>query len=109
MGIRITAADQDRWAGCGLAAFDDFADRIAVRNAGTDAAGGYGDWFYAPPDPLPSGHFVIYTGSWSDGRPPGDPAATHADLFDGADPDQQVEFTLRVRDYEAQPEHDDQP
>jgi hypothetical protein len=108
MSFRISAFNHDEWKRLGLADFADFADCITERNVGEDAFSGYGEWFYVPDEPLPNGDRVIYFGSWGNDHSPGASSYTHAEVFDGNDPDEMAEFTLRVQEWESKPEHDDQ-
>jgi hypothetical protein len=104
MSLKITATDHGEWRRLGLAEFADIADKVSRRNVGTD----YGDWFYAAE--RPDRHdAVLYHGSWDAVHPAGDPAHTHALIFNITDPDEAVEYTHRVMDWEAQPEFDEQP
>lgn len=105
MSFKISAFNHDEWKRLGLA---DFADRITERNVGEDAFSGYGEWFYVPDEPLPNGDRVVYFGSWGNDHSPGASSYTHAEVFDGNDPDEMAEFTLRVQEWESKPEHDDQ-
>lgn len=104
MSFTVNAFDHDKWRRLGLSEFADFADLITRRNAGED----YGEWFYVPDEPLPTGERVIYYGSWASDHSPGASQHTHATLFDVSDPGELADFAERVRDLEAQPEHDDQ-
>lgn len=93
----------------GLADFGDFAEKITECNVGEDAFSGYGEWWYAPDEPLPTGERVIYFGSWGNDNSPGASMYTHATIFDGHDSDDMASFALRVRELESQPEFDEQP
>jgi hypothetical protein len=109
MSKTICAFDHKAWADYGLANFEDFADRITECNVGEEGdGGGYGEWFFVPDEPLPSGHRVIYFGSWGNDNSPGASTYTHATLFDVNEPGELAEFTLRVQHLESQPEYDDQ-
>ena len=105
MSKTICAFNHDDWQRYGLAEFGDFADRINEVNVGED----YGEWYFVPDEPLPTGERVIYYGSWGSDHSPGASMYTHATLFDVTDPDELADFTLRVQHLESQPEHDDQP
>ncbi len=109
MSFTICAFNHAEWQRHGLADFGDFAERINEINVGEDAFSGHGEWWYAPDEPLPSGHRVIYFGSWGNDNSPGASMYTHATLFDVSNPDELADFALRVRELEAQPEFDDQP
>jgi hypothetical protein len=108
MSFTLTAFNHAEWTRHGLADFGDFADQIIECNAGEDTFGGYGEWWYAPDEPLPNGDRVIYSGSWDCDHGPGASSYTHAEIFDGVDPDDMAEHTLRVKHWESQPEFDDQ-
>ncbi len=110
MSITVHAFNHREWVKRGLASFGHFADRITQRNVGKEDDGGsYGEWFHAPDRPLPNGDRVIYYGSWGSDHSPGASTHTHAEIFDGGDPDDMAEYALRVRHWESQPEFDDQP
>ncbi|HET6574105.1 MAG TPA: hypothetical protein VFG68_10915 [Fimbriiglobus sp.] len=109
MSITVHAFDHREWVKRGLASFGHFADRITKCNVGKEDDGSsYGEWFHAPDKPLSNGDRVIYHGSWDCDHSPGAPAHTHAQIFAGSDPDELAEFTVRVREWESQPEFDDQ-
>ena len=109
MSITVHAFNHREWVKRGLASFGHFADRIARVNVGKEDDGsGYGEWWFAPHDPLPNGDRVIYYGSWDRDHSPGAATHTHAQIFAGNDPDELAEFTLRVREWESKPEFDDQ-
>lgn len=108
MSFTINAFNHYEWARHGLAAFSDFADQISECNVGEDAFSGYGDWFFVPNDPLPNGDRAIYFGSWGNDNSPGASSYTFAEIFDGSDPDELAEFTIRAREWESKPEYDDQ-
>lgn len=104
MALKITASDHDGWRRHGLAEFAGFADKVRRRNGGPD----HGDWFH--PAERPDHHdAVLYFGTWDAGHPAGDPAHTVALIYDITDPDEAVEYMLRVTDWEGQPEADEQP
>jgi hypothetical protein len=109
MSVTISAFNHDDWQYRRLADFADFADQLCERDVGEDAFGGYGEWFFVPVDPLPNGDRVIYFGSWGNDYSPGASAYTNAEVFDGNDPVELAEFTLRVQEWEAKPEADEQP
>lgn len=104
MSFTINAFDHETWASYGLAEFADFADRITEVNKGLD----FGEWYFVAEEPLPTGERVIYYGSWANDHGPGASAHTHATLFDVTSDEGLGDFAERVRDLEAQPEHDDQ-
>jgi hypothetical protein len=108
MSFTINAFNHKEWASYGLADFGDFADKITECNMGEDAFSGFGEWFYVPDAPLPSGEMVIYFGSWGNDNSPGASMYTHATLFNVSDEGELADFAERVRELEAQPEHDDQ-
>lgn len=104
MSFKIDACNHEDWQRHELAQFADFADKVSRRNMGPD----FGDWFFAAE--RPDRHdAVLYYGSWDAEHPAGDPAHTHAMIFDITDPDEAVEYTHRVMDWESKPECDDQP
>jgi hypothetical protein len=105
MSFTINAFNHEAWARHGLADFGDFADQITECNVGEDAFSGYGDWFFVPDEPLPNGDRVIYFGSWGNDNSPGASMYTHAEIFDGIDPEEVAEFTLRVQEWESKPEY----
>jgi hypothetical protein len=109
MSFTIKAFNHEEWDSYGLADFAEFSDRITEVNVGEDSFSGYGEWYYVPGEPLPSGHRVIYFGSWGNDNSPGASLYTHATLFVMNDPDEMADFALRVRELESQPEFDDQP
>jgi hypothetical protein len=109
MSFTVNAFNHTEWQRLGLADFADFAESITEINVGEDSFSGYGEWFYVPDEPLPTGERVIYYGSWGNDNSPGASMYTHATLFDGNDPDEMADFALRVRELEAQPEFDEQP
>lgn len=109
MSFTVNAFNHAEWQRLGLADFAEFADRINEINVGEDAFSGYGEWWYAPDEPLPNGDRVIYYGSWGNDNSPGASQYTHASIFNGSDDDEMADFALRVRDLESQPEFDDQP
>lgn len=104
MSFTINAFDQDEWKRHGLADFSDFADQISERNMGEDSFSGFGEWFFAPDEPQPNGDRVIYFGSWGNDNSPGASTYINAEIFDGLDPDQLIEFSKRVEHWEEQPE-----
>ena len=109
MSFSICAFNHREWSNLGLADFGDFSDQISECNTGEDAFSGYGEWFFVPEQPLPNGDRVIYYGSWGNDNSPGASMYTHAEVFDGNDPDELAEFTLRVQEWESKPEYDEQP
>lgn len=108
MSFTINAFNHTEWERLGLADFGDFADQISECNVGEDSFSGYGEWFFVPDEPLPNGDRVIYFGSWGNDNSPGASMYTNAEIFDGSDPDELAEFTLRVKEWESKPEDDDQ-
>ena len=109
MGYTICASNHAEWFRLGLAEFSEFSECINECNMGEDEFSGYGEWWYVPDEPLPSGERVIYFGSWGNDNSPGASHYTFATLFAASDPEEMAEFTLRVQNLEAQPEFDDQP
>lgn len=104
MSFTVNAFDHAEWRRLGLAEFADFKERITARNVGEN----YGEWFFVPDKPLPTGERVIYFGSWDSDHATGASQHTHATLFDMSDEGELADFAERVRDLEAQPEQDDQ-
>jgi hypothetical protein len=109
MSFTLNAFNHTEWKRLGLADFGDFADQISECNVGEDSFSGYGEWFFVPDEPLPNGDRVIYFGSWGNDNSPGASMYTNAEIFDGSDPDELAEFTLRVQEWEAKSEYEDQP
>lgn len=109
MSFTICAFNHSDWQRYGLADYSDFAEKITEINKGENSFSVYGEWFYIPEQPLPNGDHVIYFGSWGNDNSPGASQYTHATIFDGGDPDEMIEYALRVRDLESQPEFDEQP
>src|SRR5579863_1331539 len=105
MPFTICAFNQAEWDHFGLADFSDFAEMISECNVGEDSFSGFGEWFFAPDEPLPSGHRVIYFGSWDNDNSPGASTYTHAELFDMADVDDAEAFERRAENWENEPEH----
>ena len=104
MPFTINAFNHEEWSRHGLADFGEFADQIAECNVGEDSFSGYGEWFFVPDEPLPDGSRVIYFGSWGNDNSPGASMYTHAEIFDGTDPEELAEFSRRVQGWESQPE-----
>jgi len=104
MSFTISAFHHDEWRIRGLADFGDFADKIIEVNVGEDSFSGFGDWFFIPVAPLANGDRVIFFGSWGNDNSPGASMYTSAEIFDGADPDELAEFTIRVQEWESKPE-----
>ena len=109
MAYSINAFHHDEWQRLGLVDFGDFADRLTECNVGEDSFSGYGEWFYIPDEPLPTGERVIYWGSWGNDNSPGASLYTRAEIFDVSDPGELAEFTSRVKHWKTQPEFDEQP
>ncbi len=109
MSFTINAFNHAEWQRHGLADFGDYAECVIEFNVGEDSFSGYGEWYFVPDEPLPSGDRVIYFGSWGNDHSPGASTYTHATIFDGDDPEELAEYTVRVRDLETQPEFDEQP
>ena len=105
MPFSICAFNHAEWSRHSLADYGDFADQISECNMGEDAFSSYGEWFFVPERPLPNNDLVIYFGSWGNDNCPGASSYTHAEIFDGDDPDEVVEFHERVRHWERQPEY----
>jgi len=110
MPFTICAFSHDEWERHGLANYGDFADQITECNVGEDAFSGYGEWFFVPDEPLPSGERVVYFGSWGNDNSPGASSYTYAEIFDS-----EAEFQRRMKHWESQPEYvevdddDDEP
>jgi len=64
MPFTICAFNHDEWDRHGLADYGDFAEQTTECNVGEDSFSGYGEWFFVPDEPLPSGERVVYFGSW---------------------------------------------
>jgi hypothetical protein len=107
MPLTLCAFHHDEWQRHGLADFGAFADMISECCVGEDAFSGYGKWFFVPDKPLPNGDRVIYFGSWGNDHSPGASCHTHAEIFDMSSPDDAKAFDKRVRDWESQPEYDE--
>ena len=105
MPFSICAFNHAEWSRHGLADYGDFADQISECNMGEDDFSGYGEWFFVPDEPLPNNDLVIYFGSWGNDNCPGASSYTHAELFDGDNPDEVAEFQERVRHWQRQPEY----
>lgn len=105
MSYTINAFSHKEWELAGLADYADFSDCITECNMGEDAFSGYGEWYYIPDEPLPTGERVIYFGSWGNDNSPGASMYTSAELFDGTDPDDMVEFCRRAGELQSQPEY----
>ena len=105
MPFTICAFNHAEWERHGLADFGDFADMISECNVGEDAFSGYGEWFYVPEEPLPSNDRVMYFGSWGNDNSPGASMYTHAEIFDGDDPNDLAEFEKHVEKWERCPEY----
>ena len=104
MSSTICALNHEEWNRRGLQDFAEFADKVSECNVGEDAFSGYGEWFYIADEPLPNGDWVIYHGGWGNDNSPGASAYTHAEIFDGSDPDEIASFSLRCQHWEGQPE-----
>lgn len=104
MSYTINAFDHQEWHRLGLADFGDFADQIAECNMGEDAFSGYGEWFFVPGEPLPTGERVIYFGSWGNENCAGASSYTYAEIFDVADGADATAFAKRVKKWESEPE-----
>jgi len=108
MSQTISALDRDEWGRLELEHFSAFAHRISAVNVGHGRAS-YGEWFFAPDEPQPVGRRVIYSGCWGEDIRLGDPAHSRAEVFDPADPDELAEFSLSLKNWESQPDFDQQP
>jgi hypothetical protein len=104
MSFTICAFNHTEWAELDLQDYGDFAEQISECNAGEDSFSGFGEWFFVPDEPLPSGYRVIYFGSWGNDNSPGASMYTHAELFDLADDDDVAEFKRRLKHWQKQPE-----
>jgi hypothetical protein len=107
MPFTVCAFNHLEWERLGLANYGSFADMISECCVGEDAFSGYGKWWFVPEEPLPSGDRVIYFGSWGNDNSPGASTYTHAEIFDVSSPDEAKAFERRVRDWESQPEYDE--
>lgn len=105
MPFSICAFNHAEWSRLGLADYGDFADQISECNMGEDAFSGYGEWFFVCDEPLTNNDLVIYFGSWGNDNCPGASSYTHAEVFDGDNPDEVAEFQERVRHWQRQPEY----
>lgn len=56
MPFTICAFNHAEWAEHDLQDYGDFADQISECNVGEDSFSGYGEWFFVPDEPLPSGY-----------------------------------------------------
>lgn len=104
MSYTINAFNHGEWHRLGLADFGDIADQVTECNVGEDAFSGYGDWYFVPDEPLPTGERAIYFGSWGNENSPGASSYTYAELFDISDVADAAAFAKRVREWESQPE-----
>ncbi len=104
MSDTICAFHNEGWRRHGLQDFGDFADLITECNVGEDSFSGFGDWFFIPADPLPSGNRVIYFGSWGNDNSPGASMYTQAEIFDMKDTKDAARYAKRVTKWESQPE-----
>ena len=105
MPFSICAFNHAEWSRLGLTDYGDFADQISECNMGEDAFSGYGEWFFVSDEPLTNNDLVIYFGSWGNDNCPGASSYTHAEVFDGDNPDEVAEFQERVRHWQRQPEY----
>lgn len=92
------AFDRD-WSELALAEYHDYSDKITYCRQGEDAFSGYGSWFYAPENPLKSGEYVIYNGTYGNYNSPGADSYTYATLYDD-----RSEWLEDVKKWEDQPE-----
>ncbi len=104
MSFTINAFDHHEWHRLGLADFGDFGDQITECNMGEDAFSGYGEWFFVPDEPLPTGERVVYFGSWGNDNSAGASSYSYAELFDMADERDAAAFAKCVKKWESQPE-----
>lgn len=104
MSFIVTAFNHVEWSRHCLADYGNFADQITECNVGEDAFSGYGEWFYIPDDPLSNNDRVIYSGSWGNDNSPGASSYTHAEIFNMDDPDDDAEYSKRVKQWESLPE-----
>ncbi len=107
MSFTITAFNHEEWQRYDLAEYGDFADMISECNVGEDAFSGYGDWFYVPDEPLPDNDRVVYFGSWGNDNSPGASRYTYAEIFNMDDPEDAEAYRQRGREWENQPEYDE--
>jgi hypothetical protein len=111
MSFKVNLRNRAEWDRRGLAPHHVLTAWPLRRcNTGTDDAGAeYGEWFYVPDAPLSGGRRVIYYGYFGSGLPSEDAPWIFAEVFDGSDPDELADFSVRVREWESKPESDDQP
>jgi hypothetical protein len=102
MPFTINAFNHGEWVQHNLMDYCDFAEQITECNTGEDSFSGFGEWFFVPDEPLPSGERVVYFGSWGNDNSPGASSYTNAEIFDSTEDD---EFQRRVKHWEGQPEY----
>ncbi len=102
----INAFNHAEWERHGLKDYGDFAERVTHCNQAEYGDGQLeGEWFFIDEEPLPNGNRVIYYGSFGNDNAPGASMHTHATIFDGSDPDELAELTIRAQEMESQPEY----
>ncbi len=102
----INASNHAEWARNGLKDYGEFAERVTFCNQSAFGDGQLeGEWYFIDEKPLPDASRVIYVGSFGNDNAPGASMHTHATIFDGSDPDDLAEFTVRAQELEAQPEY----
>lgn len=107
MSFTITAFNHQEWIRYNLTDYGDFADMISEVNVGENAFSGYGDWFFIPDEPLPNNDHVIYFGSWGNDNSPGASSYTYAEIFDMDDEEDAEAYRQRVKEWESQPDYDE--
>jgi hypothetical protein len=105
MSFTRNAFDHAEWEHHGLANFSEFAEMINECNVGEDCFSGFGEWFFAPDEPMPNGDRVIYFGSWGNDNSPGASMYTNAEIFDMNNPEDAAVFAERVKHWESQEEY----
>ncbi|MBN9519369.1 hypothetical protein J0H58_12740 [bacterium] len=109
MSVKINLLHRNEWNKHGLLKYSELIDQpITKCNTGQDESGEYGEWYFVPEAPLPSGRRVIYYAYFGAHLPREDAPWIFAELFDPTD-DELAEYTLRVQQWQGQPERDPQP
>lgn len=107
MSYKLNIRHRREWDRHGLLKYRELLAQPVTRcNVGEDESGEFGEWYYVPAAPLPTGKWVIYYGYYGAHLPRTDAPHVFAQLFDANDPDDMVEFTFRVREWSSQPERD---
>jgi hypothetical protein len=106
MPVTINAFNHAAWERRGLKDYADFAECVTFCDQSEYGDGQLeGEWFFIDDEPLPNGNRVIYFGSFGNDNAPGASAYTNAEVFDGSDPDEMAEFTIRAQEWEGKPEY----